>query len=154
MANQIFFWWVPVCLTMWKRKQFFSGSCSIKEANDMQTLLDRNIYIFHSRVQTAVTASQGNFETRWSLSHTKHHEKNRGEEGVGGMARGIWDKHLCTWQFSILGFIRRGCRGLLPLANTPPCSHSSSRSYRTVLGLSNKNESISNYWFPGRVVRD
>lgn len=60
-----------------KKETLASTLCSIKSANDMQTLLDKNIYIFHGRVQTAVNASQGNFETRWSLSHTKHHEKNR-----------------------------------------------------------------------------
>lgn len=63
-----------------KRKHFTA------KTNDRQTLLDRSIYIFHSRVQTVVSASQENFETRWSLSHTKHHEKN--SEGGWGEAKG------------------------------------------------------------------
>lgn len=71
-----------------KRKHFTA------ETNDGQTLLDRSIYIFHSRVQTVVSASQENFETRWSLSHTKHHEKNSegGMKRVGARRRGIEDK--------------------------------------------------------------
>lgn len=69
------------------------------EPNDRQTLLDRSIYIFHSRVQTAVSVSQENFETRWSLSHTKHHEKNSegGRRGCGwgwGEAKGDWRQML------------------------------------------------------------
>lgn len=62
-------------------KTLLSGPRTIKGTNDMQTLLDRNVYIFHGRVQSVVTASQGNLETRWSLSHTKQYEKNRGAEG-------------------------------------------------------------------------
>ena len=141
-----------------KKKTLFSRSCSIKGANDMRTLLDRNIYIFHSRAQTAVSASQGNFETRWSLSHTKHHEKNRrGRRKVG--ARGIWDKCWCTWQFSMLGVIGGG---LLTWPNTPPCSHGSyTRSCCMVLSCRSNSFVVcasvirmSKLLFPGRVVKD
>ncbi len=129
-----------------KKKTLFSRSCSIKEANDMQTLLDRNIYIFHSRVQTAVSASQGNFETRWSLSHTKHHEKNRlGRVG----ARGILDKCWCTWQFSILGDIRgfikitehlHDCTA--HIAETTRQKYCGAAVTKLCLSCSNKGESI------------
>lgn len=42
---------------------------------------------FHRGVQTAVSGSPGNFETRWSPSHTTHHKR---AEGWGG-AKGIGD---------------------------------------------------------------
>lgn len=47
------------------------------------------MYIFHSRLQAAVRLSQGNFATRWTLSHTNHHEKNRGRRRVEAGGEGI-----------------------------------------------------------------